>query len=83
MVSVFAIDDEGNVLSNAIFTGMTNQFGQLAVNFTLMEEWLGVVVDVTIVGVSTGEQSCSQSIYKDELSDVVQLGCDIAVGSDL
>lgn len=78
VVNVFAIDGDGNVLTNAIFTGMTNQYGQLAVNFNLMDTWLGVVVDVDL-----GDQSCSQSIYRDELSNVVQLGCDIAVGSDL
>lgn len=82
VVSVFAIDGDGNVLTNAIFTGMTNQYGQLAVNFTLMDEWLGVVVDVDLDGQGDG-QSCSQSIYRNELDEPVQLGCDIAVGSDL
>ena len=78
VVNVFAIDGDGNVLTNAIFTGMTNQYGQLAVNFNLVDTWLGVVVDVDL-----DDQSCSQSIYRDELANLVQLGCDIAVGSDL
>lgn len=82
VVNVFAIDADGNVLTNSIFTGMTNQYGQLAVNFTLMDGWLGVVVDVDIDG-QAGGQSCSQSIYRDELDETVQLGCDIAIGSDL
>ena len=78
IVKVFGIDQDSNVVTTPVFTGMTNEFGELPVTFNIPEHWLGIVV-----GVQLDESTCSQTFLKAQISGLITLGCDVVVSSDL
>ena len=78
IVKVFGIDQDNNVLTTPVFTGMTNEFGELPITFNIPEHWLGIVV-----GVQLDESTCSQTFLKAEITGLIALGCDVVVSSDL
>ncbi len=78
IVKVFGIDQDNNVITTPVFTGLTNEFGELPVSFAIPEQWLGILVDVQLE-----DSTCSQRILKAEILGLVALGCDVVVSSDL
>ena len=78
LIKVYGIDSDNNVITEAIFTGMTDQYGQLPLTFSIPAYWLGVAVHVEL-----DSQTCTQTLSMAELNDSIQIGCDLVVTSDL
>jgi len=78
LIKVYGIDSDNNVITEAVFTGMTDQYGQLPLTFSIPAYWLGVAVHVEL-----DSQTCTQTLSMAELNDSIQIGCDLVVTSDL
>jgi len=78
IVKVFGVDQDENIITSAVFTGMTDKYGELPINFNIPNDWLGILVDVT-----SDDISCSQRVDITDIQQVIPVGCDIATTSDL
>lgn len=78
IVKVFGIDQDENIITSPVFTGLTDKYGELPINFNIPNDWLGILVDVTSDAIS-----CSQRVESSEIQQIIPVGCDIATTSDL
>lgn len=78
IVKVFGIDQDENIITSPVFTGLTDKYGELPINFNIPHDWLGILVDVT-----SDDISCSQRVESSEIQQIIPVGCDIATTSDL
>jgi len=78
IVKVFGVDQDDNVITTPIFTGITNKFGELPVTFNIPNNWLGIIVHVDL-----NDITCSQRVASSEIENLIAIGCDVSVSSDL
>jgi hypothetical protein len=78
LVKIYGIDQDNNVITTAIYTGMTDPFGAIPIDFIIPAHWLGLLIHVEYE-----QQTCSESMLISEVEALITVGCDVSVSSDL
>ncbi|QUM76074.1 hypothetical protein HWV00_07485 [Moritella sp. 24] len=77
-IEVYSIDENNDTSADPILKAMTNREGEAKVLLTLLNSWKGITVKTKIE-----DSVCINTVYKEQITTTLALGCDVVLDSDL